>query len=141
RSLFAWDRHNIARVLIRYQWTGESLTCAVSSTETRSYPLVERKVAAEAGVVSNLRRDKWRWGKHMWERRGLVSMCHPGASSYSQEYKNRFESLMLTSVRMPVSLPDNVVIHLNMLYYDFMVLNTTCLDIPDLFHAILVTLM
>ena len=42
---------------------------------------------------------------------------------------------------MPVSLPDNVVIHLNMLYYDFMVLSTTCFDIPDLFYTILVTLM
>ena len=43
-------RHNIARVLIRDHEPVKSLTCAVSSTETRSYPLVERKVAAEAGV-------------------------------------------------------------------------------------------
>ena len=54
------------------------------------------RLGSQAGVNSNLRRDKCRWGKHMWERRGLVSICHPGASSYSREYKNRFESLMLT---------------------------------------------
>ncbi|WVZ52829.1 hypothetical protein U9M48_003849, partial [Paspalum notatum var. saurae] len=43
-------RHNIARVLIRNQWTSESLICDVSSTGARSYPQVERKVAAEAGT-------------------------------------------------------------------------------------------
>ena len=32
----------------------------------------------------------------MWERRGLVSIRHPSTSSYFWEYKNRFESLMLT---------------------------------------------
>ena len=47
-------RHNIARVLIRDQWTGESLTCDVSSTGPRSYPLVERKVTAEASVKGGL---------------------------------------------------------------------------------------
>ena len=35
-------------------------------------------------------------GEAYVERWELVSICHPGASSYSREYKNRFESLMLT---------------------------------------------
>ena len=34
---------------------------------------------------------------------------------------------------MPIPLTGKVVIHMNMLYYEFMVLNTTCLDI----HALL----
>ena len=81
---------------------------------------------------SNLRRDKWRWKKHMWERWELayailVLLVIPRNIKIDS---NRWCS---PGVRMPIPLTSKVVIHLNMLYYKFMVLNTTCLDIPDLF--------
>ncbi|WVZ64947.1 hypothetical protein U9M48_014389 [Paspalum notatum var. saurae] len=48
-------------------------------------------------------------GEAYVERWELVSICHPGASSYSREYKNRFESLMLTSIWAPDLPPDRDV--------------------------------
>ena len=81
-----------------------------------------------SGIESNFGWDKWRWGKHMWERRGLVSICHPGTSSYSREYKNRFESLMLTRCENASITAGQRRNNLNIYTY-IRVLNPTCLMI------------
>ena len=47
-------------------------------------------------MVIELETGQVEMGEAYVERWELVSICHPGASSYSREYKNRFESLILT---------------------------------------------
>ena len=113
-------RHNIARVLIRNLWAGESLTCDVSSKghvpthwlrgrwprrrvskegrtrRNRGTAPATTRSGSQAGVVIELETGQVEMGEAYVERWELVSICHPGASSYSREYKNRFESLMLT---------------------------------------------
>ena len=99
------------------KWVRWNLTCAILRTETRSYPLVKRKVArgsvvlmsgrprcrqahhegttrGSGGSESNLGWDKWRWGLYVGTQ-WLVSI-YPWHDSYFREYENQFESLMLT---------------------------------------------
>ena len=100
------DRHNIARVLI---WdNGPVKVLLVPSEEQRQTPIVtlwelvveggldpvRRGNAPKAaqpgnygGIESNFGWDKWRWGKHMCERLGLVSICPSSTPSYSRELK------------------------------------------------------
>ena len=73
-------------------------------------------------------------GEAYVERWELVSICHPGASSYSRELTNRFESLMLTRCENANIAHGQRSNNCNMLFIKSRLFYTTCLDVYDPSH-------